>query len=430
MDADHVTVARPLRRAEIVAVGSEMLAPDRSDTNSLHVTARLNEIGIEVRAKAVVGDDLDDLAAILRQALERADLVVVTGGLGPTDDDLTRDAVARVLGRGMREDEPTIERIRERFARRGMQMPLLNRRQGLVIEGAELIENPNGTAPGQWIPAGDRLLLLLPGPPREMRPMIDALAAGRLAERAGNQRLFRRSVRIAGHSESHAEEWLQPLYARWRECQPPIGATILAAFGLIELQLVARGVPGSGVEATLEAALADVLSRFGDDAFGAGGERLEEAAGEALRRRGMRVALAESCTGGLVTSRLTDVAGSSDYVERGVVAYSNAAKIELLGVPEALIVEHGAVSEPVALAMAEGVRRLAGVEIGVGITGIAGPGGGSEAKPVGTVAIAIVGPGERQRVRTALFPGGRAMVKSLAANAAIDGIRRALIDRP
>lgn len=421
-----MTVTPSLQRAEIVAVGSEMLAPDRSDTNSLYITACLNQIGIEVRAKAIVGDDLDDLSSIVQQALARADLVVITGGLGPTDDDLTRDAVARVLGRGMREDEPTIARIRTRFERRGMRMPELNRRQGRVIDGAELIDNPNGTAPGQWVPAGDRVVLLLPGPPREMRPMIDALVAGRLAERAGGERVFRRVVRIAGHSESHAEQWLQPLYARWRAAQPPVSATILAAAGLIELQLSARGVPGGGVEATLDAAIGDVFVRFGADAFGAGGEGLEEAVGAALRERRLRVALAESCTGGLVTSRLTDVPGSSDYVERSVVAYSNAAKVDTLGVDPALIAEHGAVSDPVALAMAEGVRRLAGVDIGVGITGIAGPGGGSEAKPVGTVSIAIVGPGERQRVRTSVFPGGRTMIKTLAANAAIDGLRRAV----
>lgn len=421
-----MTAPRALRRAEIVAVGSEMLAPDRTDTNSLYVTARLNEIGIEVRAKAIVGDDLDDLSSIVRQALERADLVVITGGLGPTDDDLTRDAVAQVLGRGMREDEATIERIRARFERRGLAMPALNRRQGRVIDGADLLDNPNGTAPGQWVPAGDRVVLLLPGPPREMRPMIDALAAGRLGERAGGERLFRRTVRIAGHSESHAEQWLQPLYERWRAWQPPVSATILAAMGLIELQLTARGVPGGAVEAALASAVDDVLARFGEDAFGTGGERLEEAVGLALRRRGLRVALAESCTGGLATSRLTDVPGSSDYVERAVVAYSNAAKVELLGVDPGVIEAHGAVSEPVALAMAEGVRRLAGVDIGVGITGIAGPGGGSDAKPVGTVAIAIVGPGERQKVRTSVFPGNRTMIKTLAANAAIDGIRRAV----
>ena len=230
----------PLRRAEILAVGSEMLQPDCTDTNSLDVTAGLNEIGVEVRAKAVVGDDLDDLAALLSAARSRSDLVVVTGGLGPTDDDLTRDAVARVLGRTMREDDVTVERIRARFARRGMRMPEINRRQGLVIDGATLIDNVNGTAPGQWVPDGPRVILLLPGPPRELRPMFDALVRGPLAARAAAERLHRRIVRIAGRSESHAEEVLQPLYATWRAGHPPIVATILAAFGLIELQLNAR----------------------------------------------------------------------------------------------------------------------------------------------------------------------------------------------
>jgi nicotinamide-nucleotide amidase len=418
----------PLRRAEIVAVGSEMLAPDRTDTNSLHITARLNDLGIEVRAKAIVGDDPDDLAAIVAQALERADLVVITGGLGPTDDDLTRDAVARVLGRGMHEDEATIERIRARFARRGMAMPAINRRQGLVIDGADLIENGHGTAPGQWVPAGDRLVLLLPGPPREMRPMIDTLVAGRLATRAGAERLHRRIVRIAGHSESHAEELLRPLYARWREATPPLGATILAAFGLIELQINARGADAAQAEATLDAAVADVVGCFGADVFSTDAATLEAVVGRLLRARGARLALAESCTGGLATSRLTDMPGSSDYVERAVVAYSNAAKIELLGVPAQTIADHGAVSEPVALAMAEGVRRLAGVEIGVGITGIAGPGGGTDTKPVGTVFVAVAGPADRARARSFLFPGGRTQVKALAAQMAIDQLRRALLE--
>lgn len=417
----------PLGRAEIVAVGSEMLAPDRTDTNSLHVTARLNELGIEVRAKAIVGDDLGDLAAIVEQALARADLVVITGGLGPTDDDLTRDAVARVLGRGMHEDEPTVERIRARFARRGLQMPAINRRQGLVIDGADLLENPNGTAPGQWVAVGGKVVVLLPGPPREMRPMIDALVDGRLGGRAGAERLHRRTVRIAGHSESHAEELLQPLYARWREGAPPIVATILAAFGLIELQLNARGADAARAESALESAVRDVVDSFGADAFSTDGATLEVVVGRLLRQCGCRLALAESCTGGLATSRLTDVPGSSDYVERSVVAYSNAAKVEMLGVAEDVLAAHGAVSEPVAVSMAEGVRRLAHVDVGVGITGIAGPGGGSDAKPVGTVAIAVAGPGSGSRSRTFLFPGGRGQVKALAAQMAIDQLRRALL---
>ena len=417
----------PLRRAEIIAVGSEMLQPDRTDTNSLYVTAGLNELGIEMRAKAVVGDDLDDLASLVREALSRSDLLVLTGGLGPTDDDLTRDAVARVLGRGMQEDEPTIERIRARFARRKMEMPAINRRQGLVIDGARLLDNANGTAPGQWIEDGPRVIVLLPGPPRELKPMVDALVRGPLSQRAAADRLHRRVVRIAGRSESHAEEILQPLYAKWRSDEPPIVATILAAFGLIELQLNARTPDAASAQRVLQAAVDDVCAAFGPDAFGVDGSRLEAEVGRLLRERGCRLALAESCTGGLAASRLTDVPGASDYVERAVVAYSNEAKVQLLGVLPETIAEHGAVSEQVALAMARGIRANARVEIGVGITGIAGPGGGTDAKPVGTVAIAVVGPGERERVHTVLFPGDRQQVKWLSASWAIDALRRALL---
>lgn len=418
----------PLRRAEIVAVGSEMLQPDRTDTNSLYITAGLNQLGIQMRAKAVVGDDLDDLASLVREALSRSDLLVLTGGLGPTDDDLTRDAVARVLGRAMHEHEPTIERIRARFAGRGMQMPSINRRQGLLIDGARLLENASGTAPGQWIEDGPRVVVLLPGPPRELKPMFDALVAGPLAERASADRLYRRIVRIAGRSESHAEEILQPLYAKWRLGEPPVAATILAAFGLIELQLHARCADAAAAGRALQSAVDDVCRAFGADAFGADGARLEAEVGRLLREGRMRIALAESCTGGLVTSRLTDVPGASEYVERGVVAYGNEAKVQLLGVPPELIATHGAVSEPVALAMARGVRALAAVEVGLGITGIAGPGGGTAAKPVGTVVIAVAGPGDRERVRTVLFPGDRQMVKTLSASWAMDAVRRAVLE--
>jgi nicotinamide-nucleotide amidase len=277
------------------------------------------------------------------------------------------------------------------------------------------------------VEAGDKVVLLLPGPPRELRPMFDALAAGLLGARAAADRLHQRVVRISGHSESHAEEMLQPLYARWRSRTPPVNATILAALGLIELQLNARTPDSGAAAAVLQSAVDEIAAAFGVSCYSTDGSALEEVVGRLLRDRGARVALAESCTGGLATSRLTDVPGASDYVERAVVAYSNVAKVALLGVDEALIAAHGAVSEPVAVAMAEGARRLAGVEIGVGVTGIAGPGGGSDAKPVGTVAIAVSGPGDRRQVRTFLFPGGRTQVKTLAAQTAIDSLRRALI---
>jgi nicotinamide-nucleotide amidase len=418
---------RAIATAEIIAVGSEMLGPDRTDTNSPQITRRLNTLGIEVRAKRIVGDDLEGLAASVADALERVDLLVLTGGLGPTDDDLTREAVARVLGRAVREDEALVRAIRARFERRGMRMPEINRRQAQIIDGAEPLANPNGTAPGQWIEHGEQLVVLLPGPPGEMAPMLDAMIEERLGRRAGSHRLARRSVRLAGTTESHAEERLRPLYARWASRDPVIAATILAARGQLELQLSLRSADPAAGDLRLDEAVADVQDAFGGDVFSVGGQSLEEVVGALLRDRGWRIAVGESCTGGLVTGRLTEVAGSSAYLDRGVVAYSNRAKTELLGVAEDLIAAHGAVSEPVALAMAEGARHLAGVEVGVGVTGIAGPGGGTPAKPVGTVIFAVVVP-ERHRTRTALLPGGRSLVRLFATTAALDLVRRTILD--
>jgi nicotinamide-nucleotide amidase len=423
------TPARRLANAEIIAVGTEMLRADRTDTNSLYLTGRLNEIGIEVLAKAVVADKLDVLAAIVRQALDRTDLVILTGGLGPTDDDLTRTAVASVLGRGFVEQGDILDAIRTRFEQRGMRMPELNRRQAQVIEGAVALANRAGTAPGMWVEHDGKVIVLLPGPPREMRPMFDDLVEGRLGARAGQERLARRTVRIVGLTESHAEERLQPMYARWADLAPPVAATILAARGQVELQLTARAREVAAAERSCQTAVDDVVAGFGLDVCSTDGRELERVVGDLLRDGGLRVAVAESCTGGLVLSRLTDVPGSSDYVERGVVAYSNRAKTDLLGVPAELIDEHGAVSEPVAAAMADGARRAAGVEMGVGITGIAGPGGGSEAKPVGTVAIAVAGPGPAAFVRTIRLPGTRHHVKLFSSTLAIDALRRALLAR-
>jgi nicotinamide-nucleotide amidase len=420
-------VLKPLASAEIIAVGTEMLGPDRTDTNSLHIAQRLDALGIPLKAKHIVGDDLEMLTASIADALDRVDLVLLTGGLGPTDDDLTRPAVARVLGREVREDEAIAQAIRARFERRGMSMPEINRRQAQIIEGATPLANPNGTAPGQWIEHGSRVLVLLPGPPREMLPMLDAVVAERLAPRAGTHHLARRSIRMVGTTESHAEERLRPLYARWAARDPVIAATILAARGQLELQLSARSPDAAAGARRLDEAVADVQEAFRSQVYSVEGASLEAVVGALLRERAWRIALAESCTGGLVTGRLTEVAGSSAYVERGVIAYSNQAKIDLLGVPEPLIVEHGAVSEPVALAMAEGARRQAGVEVGVGVTGIAGPGGGTPEKPVGTVVFAVVA-AERQRVRTALFPGSRSLVRLFATTATLDLVRRTVLD--
>jgi nicotinamide-nucleotide amidase len=416
-----------LSRAAIIAVGSELLTPLRIDTNSLYLTEHLNALGIDVVFKSVVGDDRGELAALLRLALERVDLVVLTGGLGPTDDDLTREVAADVLGRELTEDPAITERLRARFARFQRTMPEINRRQAMVPAAARVIENTHGSAPGLWMETGDHVVLLLPGPPRELKPMVEQLASSLLRERASGWLLRRRIVRIAGRLESQAEELLQPLYRQWEKRDPPIAATILAALGQLELHLSTKTAGESAADAALTAAVAEVVGVFGTDVFSTAGQALEEVVGELLAARGLTIAVAESCTGGLIASRLTDVAGSSRYVERGIVTYSNAAKTELLGVPAELIAQHGAVSEPVALAMADGVRARSRVDVGVGVTGIAGPGGGSVDKPVGTVAIAAVTSGV-SRSRVFRFLGEREQVKFQASQAALDMVRRIMVD--
>jgi nicotinamide-nucleotide amidase len=413
--------------AAILAVGSELLTPQKTDTNSLYVTEVLNDLGIAVAYKAIVGDSRDELTAQVAHALSRHRILILTGGLGPTDDDLTRDVVAAHLGLVLDEDPAIIAAIERRFAARGWKMPAVNRRQAMVPRGASVLSNPHGTAPGLWIENDDRILALLPGPPREMKPMMDGEVRARLAAIAGNVRLQRRVVRVAGKGESAVEEIVQPVYSKWLQQSPRIETTILAGLGQVELHLVSQSEDAAGAAASLDLAISELAQVLGPDLVSSDGAGLEAVVGELLRARGWWVAFAESCTGGLATSRMTDVPGSSDYVERSVVAYSNRAKTELLDVPESLIAEHGAVSEPVALAMAAGIRKRAGVNIGVGITGIAGPGGGSEQKPVGTVCIAV--DAEESKVRTFRFPGGREMVKAMSANWAIDMVRRYLLTR-
>lgn len=419
--------AAPLHTAEIIAVGSEMLGATRLDTNSLYLAAGLASIGIVLRRKVVVGDHRDDLAASLTSALGRADVVILTGGLGPTDDDLTRETAASVLGLTLREDPAIVEAIAGRFEKRGLRMPDINRRQAMVPEGATVLLNPRGTAPGLVVDTGTRVVVMLPGPPRELQPMFEGLLHGVLAARAGHERLHRAVLFIAGRSESHVEELAQPVYAPWAREVPPIETTILASPGMIELHLTLREADGPRADRRLAQARDALVSVLGTDMFSTDGRPMEVVVGDLLRDRNLSVAVAESCTGGLLMSRLTDVPGSSTYALCGVVAYSNEAKTALAGVPPELIQAHGAVSEPVAMALADGIRANSGAAIGIGITGIAGPGGGTPQKPVGTVAIAVSGAGPG-RVRTHWFPGGRPQVKFSATQAALDMVRRALLE--
>lgn len=418
-------------RAEVIAVGSEMLTPAHVDTNSLFITERLNEIGIGLQAKAVAGDDRGVLKAIVSDALGRSELLILTGGLGPTDDDLTRDVVADVLGRPLEYHAHIFEAIEQRFAARGMRTPEINRRQAMVPQGAAVLTNKNGTAPGLWIEHGRKLVVLLPGPPRELKPMFEAVVQERLLGHVGASRLFRRLMRITGQSESSVEEKMQPLYAKWLAAPTRIETTILASLGQIELHLTAMASSADDGHRALDGAVADVRAALGQDLFSTNGETMQQVVGALLRARGLRIAAAESCTGGLVMARLTEVPGSSDYVDRGVVVYSNESKIDLLGVPASLITMHGAVSEPVAAAMAAGIARIAGTDFAVGITGVAGPGGGTPEKPVGMVVIAAArarGGAIDTRVRTFKFVGGREMVRFQASQAALDMVRRWIIE--
>lgn len=415
--------SRPFVTAEIIAVGSEMLTPHRTETNSLLVTARLDEYGIRVVAKAVVGDDPVVLGRVFEQARARADLVVLIGGLGPTADDVTREVVAGVLGRPLVEDASILDGIRRRFEARGLRMPEINRRQAMVMAGAVVLPNRNGTAPGQWLDEGDRGVLLLPGPPRELEPMLGAFAQEVLASRGALGRVFRRVLKLTGWTESHVEEVAEPIYRRWLADVPPVETTILATPGQIELHLSVRSHDALAAAARLDWCVAALEPILHPAVFSTDGRTLEQVVGDLLRARRWTIAVAESCTGGLIASRLTDVSGSSAYVEEAVVAYSNRAKVDRLGVSEADLAAHGAVSESVALAMARGVRARGRADIGVGVTGIAGPTGATPGKPVGTVVVAVVGPGSAARVDTFRFGGDRSVVKAQAAQAALNLVR-------
>jgi nicotinamide-nucleotide amidase len=405
--------------AEIIAVGSELLTPYRLDTNSLFLTEKLNAFGVEVRFKTVVGDDRGRLSEVFRTALARSQLVILTGGLGPTEDDISREVVAEVLGRPLREVEGVRRSIEERFARLGRTMSPNNLRQALVPEGADWLENLNGTAPGLWIEQDGHIAILLPGPPRELEAVFNAACLPRLERIATGQRLRSRVYKVVGLPESELDQRIAPIY---RSYENPV-TTILAVAGAIEVHLRARA--GSDEEA--EALLADLGDKIevalGDHVYSTQGETLEQVVGMYLVMRQKTVATAESCTAGLLSERLTRVPGSSDYFLGGAVVYSNQLKTKLVGVPAELIAENGAVSKPVAQALADGIRLRTGASFGVGITGIAGPVGGTPEKPVGLVFIALADERGTQ-VREFRFPGDRERIRFWATQAALEMIRR------
>jgi nicotinamide-nucleotide amidase len=408
--------------AEIIAIGSELLTPDHTDTNSLWLTERLNSIGVEVKLKTIVGDDDGRLEEAIKDALRRSSIIIMTGGLGPTEDDITRKVAARALGRRLLLDERVLEELKERFLSFGRAMPQINSRQAMVIDGAEILDNPNGSAPGMYLEHEGCEIVLLPGPPRENRPMYEKFVHSKFVAKAGDVRVVRRILRVAGMGESAVDELIAPVYSQFLNPQ----TTILFNRSEVEVHLTAQGKTVQDAELLIDGLAGQIEDRLGDAIFAFQGEKMEEVIGLRLTVTGFTLAVAESCTGGLVASRLTEVPGSSAYLMEGVIAYSNNAKIRTLGVDSALIEKYGAVSAEVAEAMADGVRRHSDTDFGLSVTGIAGPGGGTVDKPVGLVYIALSDDAHTEH-RKLMLPGDRHLIRWRSSQAALDLLRRRLI---
>jgi nicotinamide-nucleotide amidase len=405
-------------KAEIIAVGSELLTPDRMDTNSLFLTEELNKLGIEVLRKTIVGDHRELLAEAFRDALQRVPVVIASGGLGPTEDDLTRETVAELLGRRLQRNDAVVRHIEARFRSFKREMPAVNLRQAMVPEGAEVLENPRGTAPGLWLEDQGRMIALLPGPPRELKPLFREQVLPRLQRRAPSVRMFHRELHVTGLGESHVEERIRPIYTRYAE----VNTTILAVPGEIQIHLRRWGADAEEANRTLDEIVRGFELALGDRIFAQTAMSLEQVVAQLLIENHSTIAAAESCTGGLLAERLTRIPGSSNYFLGGVVCYSNELKTAWADVPAELIAAKGAVSSEVAICLAEGIRRRVRSTFGVGITGIAGPGGGSEEKPVGTVHIALASQnGTKERL--VHLPGDRDGIRFYASQTALDMVR-------
>jgi len=412
--------------AEIIAIGSELLTPFRQDTNSLHITDKLNELGITVDFKTVVGDRLSDLVSVAHVAFSRADIVVFMGGLGPTEDDLTREAVAEALGLAMNRDPEICEWLRHLFASRGYQMAENNLRQADVIQGAEVLKNSRGTAPGQFLQAEferkNKIVMLLPGPPHEILPMFDDQCMERLKKVVPAHYMATRVLKVAMIGESQVDRRAAPIYKPHTDVQ----TTILAHGGEVQLHLRAQAESLEEAQRKVDAVVSKLEDEFDDSVFSAQGETLEQIVGYYLQMRGASLAVAESCTGGMLAQRITSVSGSSRYFLGGAVVYDNSIKSLLAEVPPLMIKEHGAVSKQVAAALAEGIREQCKASFGIGITGIAGPTGGTEAKPVGLVYHGLADGNETQVIERR-FPGDRERIRYWATTQALDMLRRKLM---
>jgi nicotinamide-nucleotide amidase len=412
--------------AEIVAIGSELLTPFRQDTNSLYITDKLNQLGVEVIFKTIVGDCHEHLTGSASLALSRADIVIFMGGLGPTEDDLTREAVAETLQLELHRDPEIVAALERRFASRGWKMSANNAKQGDVIAGAVVLPNPNGTAPGQWISGKyegrEKIIMLLPGPPHELKALFDQQCMDRLRAKLPLQFIATRVVKVAGMGESACDARVAPIYKRFSDVQ----TTILAGAGEVQLHLKTRGRSLDAAQQQVDRVVEEIEQELGDCVFSDNGESLEQIVGYYLQMRNATLAVAESCTGGLLAERITSVSGSSRYFLGGAVVYSNQLKTEFADVPADLIAKHGAVSREVAVALAEGIRKRCEATLGVGITGVAGPAGGTQEKPVGLVFHALASDSGTEVVERN-FPGDRKRIRWFASQQAMDMVRKKLM---
>ncbi len=411
--------------AEIVAVGSELLTPFRQDTNSLFLTRRLNELGVDVIFKTIVGDRPEHLLEACRGALSRAQIVIFSGGLGPTEDDLTRECVAQALGLELRRNHEMVAALYTRAAALRIRMAENNVKQADYIPGAELLQNPRGSAPGQWLDTvyegQRRLVILLPGPPFELEGMFNEHCFERLKLVLPEEHLATCELKIALVAESTADQRAALIYKQF----PDVETTILAKAGEVQFHLKARGATQAEAEEQVEELASLLEDEFADELFSSGGESLEQIVGYFLQMRGATLSVAESCTSGLLAERITSISGSSRYFMGGALVYSDQLKRDFCGVPPLLLASDGAVSRPVAAALAEGIRLRCKTTFGIGITGVAGPGGGSAEKPVGLVYVALAD-GKHTEVVERRFPGDRERIRWFASQMALDLLRRKL----
>ncbi len=412
-------------RAETISVGTEILLGEITDTNATYISQHLAGIGVDLYFRHTVGDNMERLVGVLRTAMRRSDVLILCGGLGPTADDITREAIAEVTGRPLQRDAAAVEHLKEFFRARGRVATESNFKQCETPAGGELLDNTCGTAPGVFLDHEGCWFFAVPGPPPEMREMMRLSVLPRLAQRVraeGGGLLYRRVLRLADIGESNVATEIADII----ETQTDPTIALYASPGEVKVRLATKSLDEAEAVAKLEALEARIRERLGKYVFAIDDQGMEAGVGELLRQRGLTLAIAESCTGGLIANRITDVPGASDYFLAGIVSYANQAKMDVLGVPEAVLAEHGAVSQECAEAMARGVRRVAGSDYGIATTGVAGPGGGTEEKPVGLVYIALDGPSGTVCDRQ-LWPGTRDQFKQRVSQMALNMLRKQII---